>query len=58
MIKKILSGTDLTIFSEIGLVIFLGVFIAVSWRALRMRREDTTRNAAIVLNDLPQEEVR
>lgn len=56
MIKKILSGTDLAVFSEIGLVIFLVVFVAVCYRVLRMRREDVSHDAAIVLHDQPQQE--
>ncbi len=56
MIKKILSGTDLTVFPEIGLVIFLAVFVAVCYRVLRMRREDVSQDAAIVLHDQPQQE--
>ncbi len=39
-LSDIMSGMDLTVYPEIGLVIFLGVFAAIAARLYGRRRSD------------------
>jgi cbb3-type cytochrome oxidase subunit 3 len=51
-LSDIMSGANLAVFPEIGLVIFLLVFSAVTIRVFSRRRpEEFRRCAAIVLDD-------
>ena len=53
-ISDIVSGMDLATYPQIALVIFLGVFAAVSWRALRKRHTAEYAEAArLPLEDSP-----
>lgn len=55
MIKEILHGMDLMLFTELSLVLFAAVFAAVLVRTLRTDRETTERRASIVFGDETQE---
>jgi len=53
-LTDIMSGADLTIFPEIGLLIFLGVFASVALRVYGRRRTDEhERWAAMPLEEAP-----
>ncbi len=54
MIKEILSHLHYGLFGEAALLIFLGVFAAVTIRTLVMDRRITSSHADIVLSDQPQ----
>ncbi len=51
MIKEILKACDYSLFSEIALLMFVGIFIAVSIRALLGSQQESVRRAHIVLSD-------
>lgn len=51
MIKEILKACDYSLFSEIALLMFVGIFIAVSIRALMGSHQESLRRAQIVLTD-------
>ena len=56
-LSDIMAGLDLTIFPQIALVIFLGVFAAVVGRALsRSRRAELEHAASLPLDDGPTQE--
>lgn len=49
-LSDIMSGMDLTVYPEIGLVIFLGVFAAIAARLYgRRRRAELERFASMAL---------
>lgn len=49
-LTDIMSGLDLAVYPEIGLVIFLGVFAAIAVRVYRQRnREELERYASMAL---------
>lgn len=51
MIKAILKACDYSLFAEISLLMFFGVFIAVSIRTLLVDRRTMDSNANIVLEE-------
>ncbi len=51
MIKEILENASYGMFAEIALVMFLGIFLVVAWRAWRMDPREVSRNANVVLHD-------
>jgi hypothetical protein len=51
MIKIILNACNYSLFAEISLLMFFGIFIAVSVRTLFSDRRTMTSNANIVLED-------
>lgn len=57
-LTDIMSHLDLTVYPEVGLIIFFGVFVAVAARA--MRTEPTTAQARAALpldeSDLTEQE--
>ncbi len=54
MIKELLNYLNYGLFAEIALLMFLGVFLAVTVRTLLMDRRVTRSHADIVLSDQPQ----
>ena len=54
MIKEILNFLDYGFFAEVALLMFLGVFLAVTVRTLLMDRRVSESHADIVLSDQPQ----
>lgn len=54
MIKALMNHLDYGFFSELALVIFLGVFLAVTIRTLLMSRRESDSHASIVLSEHPQ----
>ena len=54
--SDIVSNMNLATFPQVALVIFLGVFIAVSWRVLRNRHsKDYAEAAQLPLEDAPRD---
>lgn len=53
MFKDVLNHAHLSIYAEIGLVIFAVVFVSIVLRAMFARRSDIKRWAEIPLNDSP-----
>jgi hypothetical protein len=51
MFKDVLNHANLTIYAEIGLVIFTVVFVAVIVRTLMAKRADVKRWSEIPLDD-------
>ena len=51
MIKKLTSYLDYSLFAELALLVFAGVFIAIVIRTLLTKRTTTERQAKIVLED-------
>lgn len=49
-LSDVVGGMGLSIFPVVGLLIFLGVFTAVTVRALRLRRSDVTHFAGLPLD--------
>jgi hypothetical protein len=49
-LSDVIGGMGLSVFPIVGLLIFLGVFTAVTVRALRLRRSDVTRFAGLPLD--------
>lgn len=56
MIKEILKACDYSLFSEIALLMFVGIFVVVSIRALVSSRQESQRQAQIVLSDAMESE--
>lgn len=54
MIKETLLSLDVLLFAEIALVLFAGVFAAVTVRTLRTDRKTIERHASIVFGDEPR----
>lgn len=53
-LSEIMSGAGLSIFPQVGLVIFLAVFVAVVWRVLRHRSTpESARFESLPLDDHP-----
>ena len=48
---EIMSHMDLAVFPQIGLVLFLAIFVAAMWRVLRSSRSEMAACAAIPLDD-------
>ena len=51
MFREVMSHMDLSIYAEVPLIIFLGVFIAVTIRVLRTPRDRNAACARIPLED-------
>lgn len=51
MIKQLTSFLNYGLFAEIALAIFIIVFISIVVRTLLISREDSEKQAAIVLSD-------
>lgn len=51
MTKAVITLVDISQWSQIALLIFIGVFIAVSIRTLLLPRNKTTDQARLVLDD-------
>ncbi len=51
MIKEILENANYGTFAEIALVMFMGIFLVVAWRAWRLDPREVSRNANVVLHD-------
>jgi hypothetical protein len=54
MIRELYNSLHYGLYSEAALLIFLGVFAAVTIRTLLMDRRVTRSHADIVLSDQPQ----
>ena len=39
-LSEIMQNADLTVYPKVGLIIFLGVFLLVTYRTLRMKRNN------------------
>lgn len=52
-LTDIMSGADLSAYPQIGLLIFLLVFVLVAWRALRKPARQNREWAAIAVDDEP-----
>ncbi len=52
MIKDLIYSLGYTIFGNASLLMFLAIFIAVCVHVLRVSREESQRNAEVVLDDL------
>ncbi len=50
-LSDLISGLDMTVFPIVGLIIFFAVFVAVSIRALRVGKDESSRCAALPLDD-------
>lgn len=50
-----ISGNSLSLYPQIGLIVFLAVFVAVTVRALRRPRDEVSRWAGIPLEGGAQE---
>lgn len=50
-LTDIMSNLDLSVFPQVALVLFLGVFVAVSVAALRRKGSQTRRLASLPLED-------
>lgn len=55
MFKDVLRAMDFTLLSQLALVLFFAVFIAVVVRTLLRPRQDMDKQAAIPLSDIPVE---
>ena len=55
MFKDVLRAMDFTLLSQLALVLFFGVFIAVVVRTLLRPRQEMDSQAAIPLSDKPVE---
>jgi cbb3-type cytochrome oxidase subunit 3 len=51
MLKELMNHLGYAFWAESALVIFLGVFVAVTVRAIRSDRREMQSHAEIVLND-------
>lgn len=51
MVKEVMTLVDLSQWSQVALLIFIGVFIAVSIRTLLQPRTMTNAQARMVLDD-------
>lgn len=52
MLRQVLTEVDLTFYPKIALLIFLGVFLAISWRVWTLsRRMDVDAVARMPLDD-------
>ncbi len=51
MIRDVITAVDLTVWAELSLLIFAGVFAAVSVRTLRTDRSLTDANARIAIRE-------
>lgn len=50
--SEIMSNADLTLFPKIALIIFVGVFVLVTYRVLTMnKRQDIDKTARLALDD-------
>ncbi len=56
-LSDVVSHLDISIFPEISLALFLGVFIAVGVRAWRMGRAESARCASL-FEDPPRSDIR
>lgn len=52
MIKDLIYSLGYSIFGNASLLMFLAIFIAVCVHVLRVSREESQRNAEVVLDDL------
>jgi len=52
MIKDLVFSLGYSIFGNLSLLMFLAIFIVVTVYVLRSSREETDRNANVVLDDL------
>ncbi|MDP1563540.1 MAG: hypothetical protein Q8M16_19335 [Pirellulaceae bacterium] len=52
MIKDLVYSLGYSIFGNASLLMFLAIFIAVGIHVLRVSREESERNALVVLDDL------
>ena len=51
-LTDLMRHADLSVYPQIGLIIFLGVFVAVSLRAMRLNRsQDIERISRLALED-------
>lgn len=50
-LSDIMSNMGLAIYPTVALLMFLAVFIAVAWRAMRSRREELDVYACLPLSD-------
>lgn len=50
-LTEIMHNADLSVYPKVGLVIFLGIFVLVCGRTLRMRRHDLDRLAHLALEE-------
>ena len=57
-LTDIVSSIGLTSFAEVGLIIFLIVYVAVTIRALWMKRSETDEIARLPLDDDEMDPVR
>lgn len=51
MHKDTLSAADMSIFAEIGLIIFVAVFVLIIIRALLMKKQEAEHLSALPLSD-------
>jgi len=51
MVKEVITIIDMSQWSQVALLIFIGVFIAVSIRTLLQPRTTTASQARLVLDD-------
>lgn len=63
-LTDVVSHLDLSVYPELALVLFLAVFVAVTWRAIRTPGGVARRHASLALDDAeelastPSEEAR
>ena len=55
MFKDVLRAMDFTVLSQIALVIFFGVFVAVTIRAFTRPKDEIDKQSQIPLSDEPVE---
>jgi len=53
--SEIMSAMDLSVWPKAALIIFIGVFGIMAWRAFREPRSEITRNAALPMDDGPRQ---
>lgn len=50
-LSRIMSSMDLSVYPQVGLVLFLAIFAVAIWRVSRTSRAEMLRCAAIPLTD-------
>ena len=50
-LSDVMSHLELSVYAEVGLVLFFGVFVSVTARVLRASRDEMRANAALPLED-------
>jgi cbb3-type cytochrome oxidase subunit 3 len=50
-LSDIVGHMDLAVWPKMALVLFLAVFVAVTWRALRTSKAEMDRAASLPIND-------